>query len=85
MKTILVRIEKLLIAVLEEWREGNLRPKAEPVAVAFADVWLRADEVMEILSISQRTLYNYYISGVFDTRLLGRTRFYSKASVMRLR
>ncbi|WP_285055512.1 helix-turn-helix domain-containing protein [Pedobacter ginsengisoli] len=84
MKAILIRIEKLLAALLDEFGKGNLRAK-EPAEVAFADVWLRADEVMELLSISQRTLYNYYISGVFDTRLLGRTRFYSKASVMRLR
>jgi predicted DNA-binding transcriptional regulator AlpA len=80
MKAILERIEVLLIALLEANRQSN----AVPIPVV-ADQWLRADEVMRILSISKRTLYNYLEAGAFDTRRMGGTRFYAKASVMRLK
>jgi hypothetical protein len=80
MKAILERIEVLLIALLEECKLSNVAR-----APAVADEWLRGDQVMAILSISQRTLYNYYISGAFITRRFGGTRFYSKASVMNLK
>jgi predicted DNA-binding transcriptional regulator AlpA len=80
MKTILERIELLLAALLEEFRKSNTA--LAPVA---ADQWLRADEVMQLLHVSKRTLYNYLAAGAFETRRLGGTRFYSKASVMRLK
>ncbi|HKG07896.1 MAG TPA: helix-turn-helix domain-containing protein [Pedobacter sp.] len=80
MKTILERIEVLFIGFLEEWR----RDKEEAKLVnAPLEEWLRADEVMRVLSISRRTLYNYYIDGAFKTRRIGGTVFYAKASVMR--
>jgi predicted DNA-binding transcriptional regulator AlpA len=83
MEAILERIELLLIALLEVLKrnEAAAPPRQEPVP-AVADEWLRGDQVMAILSISQRTLYNYYLSGAFKTRRFGGTRFYSKESVM---
>ncbi|HKG05997.1 MAG TPA: hypothetical protein VKB19_06050 [Pedobacter sp.] len=84
MKTILKRIEELLIALKEEWQKGAGN-RLEPEHLHAADLWLRADEVMGILKICRRTLYSYQTEGAFDTRRMGGTRFYSRASVMRLK
>ncbi len=47
--------------------------------------WMRANEVMEILGISARSLYTYTQEGAFETRRMGRTLFYTRESVMRMR
>jgi len=79
MQSILEKIEQLLCAILEEWHQyRELVLNAQPV-----DEWLRADQVMRMLSISQRTLYNYNQKGVFVIKEVGRTKYYSRASVMR--
>lgn len=79
MQSVLEKIEQLLCAILEEWHQyRELILNAQPV-----DEWLRADQVMRILKICQRTLYNYTKKGIFVVKEIGRTRYYSRDSVMR--
>ena len=86
MKAILERIEPLLNTLIEavDTCIELLQRQQQPDPV-FTDEWIRADEVMRILSISQRSLYNYTQSGFFVVKRIGGTKFYCKASVMRLK
>lgn len=59
---------------------------APPVAeMAAADAWMRADEVMVLLKVSRKTLYNYVRAGAIETRRFGGTLQYCRSSVMRMR
>lgn len=83
MKDILLRIESLLIQLLGKLTSDGF---TEPALVSQqADAWLRADEVMRILGVSEKTLYNYTRKGAFLVRKIGSTRWYCKASIMSVR
>lgn len=81
MEEILKRLDAL-IAMLDQCLE--LVVKGRTAYVPVADQWMRSDEVMNHLKISERTLYKYRKKGFFDTRMMGRLVLYSKNSVMRL-
>jgi len=86
MKAILQRIELLItILITEVGKCYELLQRLQQPAPVVVDEWIRGDEVMRILSISPRTLYNYTLSGVFVTKRIGGTKFYCKASVMKLK
>ncbi|MES2454044.1 MAG: helix-turn-helix domain-containing protein [Bacteroidota bacterium] len=86
MKAILRRIELLLNSLIEavDMCIKLLQRQQQPAPVVI-DELIRAEEVMQILSISRRTLYNYTQSGFFVVKRIGGTKFYCKASVMRLK
>ena len=81
MKAILLRIEKLLIALLEEWREHNFGGKTEPVPVVADDVWLDSYEVKQLLNIADATLFRRRCEGVFVAKKIGKKWFYLKSSL----
>ena len=86
MKAILERIEPLLNSLIKavDTCIELLQRQQQPTPVVI-DELIRAEEVMQILSISRRTLYNYTQSGCFVVKRIGGTKFYCKASVMRLK
>lgn len=79
------RIERLFQLIMNELAAQRALIPIPLQQPAYADVWLRNDEVMALLGISRRTLYNYWKMGAFDCKQMGRTTFYSKESVMMIR
>jgi hypothetical protein len=77
MKAILIRIEKLLIAMLEEWQVER-EPSRIPVE---AEVWMDSYEVKQLLNIADATLFRRRCEGVFVAKKIGKKWFYLKSSL----
>ena len=82
MKAILIRIEKLLIALLEEWRKHNFVEKTEAVPVIDDEIWLTKDAVMDLLCITESTFYRRFAECGWVRKKNGRTWYYLKRSVI---
>ena len=83
MKAILLRIEKLLIAVLEEM--GSMHSSAgtrQKLAPAVPDVWLNKDAVMDLLCITESTFYRRMAECNWVRKRNGREWYYLKRSVI---
>jgi hypothetical protein len=83
MKAILVRIEKLLVAVLEEM--GSMHSSAgmrQKLAPAAHDVWLNKDAVMDLLCITESTFYRRLAESNWVRKRNGREWYYLKSSVI---
>ena len=82
MKAILIRIEKLLIALLKEWRELNSCEKNARVPVVVDDIWLTKNAVMDLLCITESTFYRRLAECNWVRKKNGREWYYLKSSVI---
>jgi hypothetical protein len=84
MKTILERIEMLLIALLEEIRGvrgyAGLRQELPPVVIA--EVWLTKDAVMDLLCITESTFYRRLAECNWVRKKNGKEWYYLKSSII---
>jgi len=86
MREVKAKLDELLV-LLASIAEQVMAMSAAPqvVGIAAADAWMRADEVMALLKVSRKTLYNYVRAGAIETRRFGGTLQYCRSSVMRMR
>lgn len=84
MKAILVRIEKLLITLLEEIRgvRGNAGLRQELPPVVIAEVWLTKDAVMDLLCITESTFYRRLAECNWVRKKNGKEWYYLKSSII---